>query len=252
MPKGDRPNRFKIIPKEDVKKEIALGKEMKSSARYNFNDITGQNFSDENITVVGRYREQTTDGKPQWICKCNLCGNYFYTNGKNLRNGRTKSCGCLVAKKCAERNKKFNIDNPKLVRKLYKLHFDIIRKCYDSNRREYKYAGAKGIYVDPEWYTPDDPNNTGFINFYNWMIDHGYSLENKQIVDRIDRKGPYAPWNCVLRLNTEQWRDMMSINIHNMQFESSDDAAYFDEKRGEYVDKDGFIHLVGKVTERRF
>ena len=105
MPKGDRPNRFKIIPKEDVEKEIALGKEMKPSVFHPIKDmtgekfadenvITGQNFSDENITVVGRYREQTTDGKPQWICKCNLCGNYFYTNGKNLRNGRTKSCGC--------------------------------------------------------------------------------------------------------------------------------------------------------------
>ena len=31
MPKGDRPNRFKIIPKEEVEKEIMLGKQLAPS-----------------------------------------------------------------------------------------------------------------------------------------------------------------------------------------------------------------------------
>ena len=30
-----------------------------------------------------------------WICKCELCGNIKSINGRRLRNGDTKSCGCL-------------------------------------------------------------------------------------------------------------------------------------------------------------
>ena len=77
MPKGDRPNRFKIIPKEEVEKEIMLGKQLAPSKQGNFKDITGQSFADGNITVIGRYREKSADDRAQWICKCNLCGRYF-------------------------------------------------------------------------------------------------------------------------------------------------------------------------------
>ena len=34
-------------------------------------------------------------GSARWICKCD-CGNETIVEGASLRNGRTKSCGCLV------------------------------------------------------------------------------------------------------------------------------------------------------------
>lgn len=250
MPKGDRPNRFKIIPKEDVEKEIALGKEIKPSVFHPIKDMTGEKFADGNVTVLGRYREKSKDAGVQWICKCNLCGNYFYTTGRGLRKGRVKSCGCLVSKKCAERNQTFGLSSTELGRRIYRIHFDIIRKCYNPNRDEYKYFGAKGIYIDPEWYTPNDPNNTGFVNFYNWMIKNGYTLDNRLLVTRIDKKGPYAPWNCTLEPNVVQLKETMELNAHNAQFESDEDRAYFDKKREEYIDKNGFIHLVNTINER--
>lgn len=207
MPKGDRPNRFKIIPKEEVEKEIMLGKQLAPSKQGNFKDITGQSFADGNITVIGRYREKSADDRAQWICKCNLCGRYFYVPGKSLRTGNTRSCGCLVSKKCAERNTKFGLMDTELGYRIYKIHFDMIRRCYNPNRKAYKHYGGRGIYIVSEWYTPGDPMNRGFVNFYNWMIDHGYYLGCGLTIDRKDNDGPYAPWNCRLLTLTEQARN---------------------------------------------
>lgn len=49
-----------------------------------------------------------------WICECQLCGTIKSISGKNIRNGDTKSCGCLesngeklIAKILTEYNIKF-------------------------------------------------------------------------------------------------------------------------------------------------
>lgn len=38
-----------------------------------------------------------------WECKCS-CGNKVTVSGGNLKNGGTRSCGCLNTEKCIERN----------------------------------------------------------------------------------------------------------------------------------------------------
>lgn len=53
-------------------------------------DLTNQNFG--YWTVIKR-AENTKDGRAQWLCKCK-CGNEKILNGKVLRNGHSKSCGC--------------------------------------------------------------------------------------------------------------------------------------------------------------
>lgn len=58
-----------------------------------FNDISGVKFN--KLTAI-KYV-----GKRKWLCYCE-CGNYCYANSSELKNGHTKSCGCL--------RKKYNID----------------------------------------------------------------------------------------------------------------------------------------------
>lgn len=41
-----------------------------------------------------RSPENTIENKPQWVCKCQ-CGKTVTVYSKRLRNGNTKSCGCL-------------------------------------------------------------------------------------------------------------------------------------------------------------
>jgi len=40
--------------------------------------------------LLGRFKMET-----RWICKCD-CGNITTTSAKNLKSGRTRSCGCLL------------------------------------------------------------------------------------------------------------------------------------------------------------
>ena len=57
------------------------------------------NFKDETENIYGRLRvlervENSPSGRIQWICQCE-CGNIHTVLGNSLRNGGTKSCGCL-------------------------------------------------------------------------------------------------------------------------------------------------------------
>lgn len=54
-------------------------------------DITGQKFG--RLTVLSR-SANSKDGRAMWRCLCD-CGNETIVSGKVLRNGHTKSCGCL-------------------------------------------------------------------------------------------------------------------------------------------------------------
>ena len=58
-------------------------------------DLTGQQFG--NLLVLER-GEDVPDGnkmKPGWKCKCLLCGRIKTISGKNLRAGKSTSCGCI-------------------------------------------------------------------------------------------------------------------------------------------------------------
>ena len=45
------------------------------------------------LTVIERYIDKNCS-KAKWLCKCE-CGNTTIVLGKSLRNGNTRSCGCL-------------------------------------------------------------------------------------------------------------------------------------------------------------
>ena len=42
------------------------------------------------------------DNNSRWVCKCD-CGNEAIIGGNKLKNGHTKSCGCLVSEKARKR-----------------------------------------------------------------------------------------------------------------------------------------------------
>lgn len=62
-------------------------------------DLTGQTFT--YLTVIRRIGS-TPEGKAYWLCECK-CGNQITTQGKLLRNGDTKSCGCFSRENAKKR-----------------------------------------------------------------------------------------------------------------------------------------------------
>lgn len=59
----------------------------------------------ERLTVVRRATLEEAKGRKggYWVCKC-TCGNEIVVHGVSLRNGNTKSCGCLQQDRVAESN----------------------------------------------------------------------------------------------------------------------------------------------------
>jgi 5-methylcytosine-specific restriction endonuclease McrA len=57
----------------------------------NWKNIKGQKF---NKLKVVEYCGPNSHGKAQWYCECD-CGKSIVVIGISLRNGHTKSCGCL-------------------------------------------------------------------------------------------------------------------------------------------------------------
>jgi hypothetical protein len=67
---------------------------------WNFVDETGNRYS--KLVVLSRAENDIT-GCAQWLCLCD-CGNESVVRGSLLRDGHTKSCGCIQKDKTAQRN----------------------------------------------------------------------------------------------------------------------------------------------------
>lgn len=118
--------------------------------------------------------------KAYWLCECD-CGNIVEISGIALRNGNTKSCGCLkhTHRDLGARGlSKTRINN---------IYHSIKQRCNNPNLPGYKDYGGRGIKICEEW-------NTSFLSFYDWAINNGYS--DKLSIDRIDVNGNYEPNNC--------------------------------------------------------
>lgn len=72
-------------------------------------DLTGQHFG--RLVVLKRSKRHSPNGNAQWTCRC-ACGRQVIVDSQRLRQGRTKSCGCLrneLAKQRTQTNQAFQL-----------------------------------------------------------------------------------------------------------------------------------------------
>lgn len=115
-------------------------------------------------------------------CKCH-CGNYFNCKLYDLTSNKKYIIGC---NKCS--NNGFKMWEEKSYRpRLKRIYNGMLQRCYNSECKDYKWYGEKGIKVCKEWLNE-------FTNFYNWAINNEY--KEHLSIDRIDSEGDYEPNNC--------------------------------------------------------
>ena len=83
----------------------------------------------------------------KYLCICD-CGNTGTPYAMNLKNGRSKDCGCGRKKSVGNINKKRGMANKSF---LYSRWKDIKKRCYNSNHRQYKNYGGRGIAICKKW-----------------------------------------------------------------------------------------------------
>lgn len=210
-----------------------------------------------------------------YLCEC-TCPKHTRReiSRSSLVKGKSKSCGCLTVEKTIERSTTHGLSR----HPLYRVHKDMIRRCYNPNFKDYDNYGGRGIYIVPEWYTPGVPGNPGFVAFYNWAITHGY--REGLDIDRIDNNGPYGPDNCrwaTRKQNMNNRRNSPKILIDGIIYNQSDvdkmlrpdasnrssivygrlqkgytiDAIIHEVKTGERIRRNKNGDLVNQFDERR-
>ena len=139
-----------------------------------FQDITGVRYN--RLTAV-EYK-----GDRKWLFRCD-CGNEIILPSSRVKNGSTKSCGCLKKEKNREMVRHGLYKHP-----AYQVWADMRQRCKNPNIRNYKNYGGRGIKVCDEW--------GDFENFCKWADESGYVPGCGLSIDRIDVNGDYCPENC--------------------------------------------------------
>lgn len=141
-------------------------------------DITGRKYG--RLTVLRENGKQR--GNILWLCRCD-CGNEINAIAYNLKNGHTRSCGCLSSEIKSSVHSTHKCSGGRL----YRIWRHIKSRCLNKKVPHYKYYGERGITMCKEW-------EKSFETFLDWAISNGYK-ENLSI-DRIDVNGNYEPSNC--------------------------------------------------------
>lgn len=162
---------------------------MEESRHLKAEDLTGQKFN--RLTVLRR-DETSPTRHPKWICRCD-CGKTCSVAGGNLKNGHTKSCGCLNSEKVTARNKA-NATHGDTKTRLYKSWVSMWNRCTNPRCASYCRYGGRGIKVCEEW--------KSYFKFREWALSVGYDYNANLTIDRIDPDGDYCPENC--RFLTQQ------------------------------------------------
>lgn len=162
-------------------------------------DLTGRVFG--RWTVVSRagsYKREST-----WNLVC-ICGNTKVLRAGMLKNGKSKSCGCLNLEMIVERNKSHGLTGHQVFNKWQSMQ----GRCYNPRNEKYHRYGGRGITVCQEW--RDD-----FQVFYDWSMANGWSPE--LTIDRINNDGNYEPSNCrwtTLEVQSNNKSTTVMVNIY--------------------------------------
>lgn len=158
-------------------------------------------FIDHTGAVFGRLRAVAAtkiEGRKEtyWECLC-LCGTTKLVMAQNLRDGRIRSCGCLLKESTSKRRTKHKQSRVGLDRKPsseYKAWCAMRDRCNRVNHVGYKDYGGRGIRVDPTW-------EASFEAFYAYI---GPKPTPAHTLDRVDVNGHYEPGNVRWATRKEQ------------------------------------------------
>ena len=143
------------------------------------------------IRIVGKNKHRKT------LCLYSCeCGNKKVIVRSAVKNGNTKSCGCLYSKPRTHGMS----SSPE-----YRTYKSMKARCYNHNNKEYNNYGKRGIIVCDRW----------LESFENFYADIGEKPTAKHSIERINVNDGYNPNNCKWIPVSEQPRNKRNNIIYN-------------------------------------
>lgn len=146
-----------------------------------FVNLTGQKIG---RWIVGDRGANDHQRKPQFFCICE-CGTAKLVKACSLRDGKSLSCGCLIADTSRVNNRHHGHMVNKKPSRTYSTWQNMITRCHNPKTRNFHDYGGRGIVVCDSWRN----------SFDAFLADMGERPEGMTI-DRIDHNGNYEPTNC--------------------------------------------------------
>lgn len=138
------------------------------------------------------------------IYKCGYCGTEFKTRIADVKNNKTKSCGCYQKIMTS----KAKITHGFSRTRIYNIWQTMIQRCTNKRNMHYKNYGARGISVCERW-----------LSFPNFEEDMYPTYKEGLSIDRINVNGNYEPSNC-------RWATSSTQNQNTRVLRSTNTSGY--------------------------
>jgi len=153
-------------------------------------DLTGQVFG--RLTVLRKAPPGVKEkGRAAWECLCE-CGNTTTVVGRDLRNCKTRSCGCLKKENFPD-NHRHGHSQGKRTRE-YNAWRAMKKRCLNPKSVGFENYGGRGIKIHEPW----------IHDFQQFLADVGPAPSQKHSIDHIDPNGHYEPGNVRWATRSEQ------------------------------------------------
>lgn len=165
-------------------------------------EMLGRTF--DQLVVLEEVGRLNGVGHIRWKCSCK-CGKEVVVAGNNLRNGHTKSCGCMKLERISLANSTHGQGGKRT--RLYVIWCNMKARCLDPNNPAYYRYGGRGIKVDPEW----------IESFEVFQADMGQPPSDIHTLEREKNNEGYNKLNCKWATPKEQARNRRNTRMltHN-------------------------------------